>query len=760
MKSKLYFLVMFILFFALFALLNFASIGGAIYPFAFAMLFALAWANQKVWLLAPAYIGAALAVNFSFESAIGSVVCALFLVVPYYIHILLKKNIKKWELLIYCILSQTATVVFQALGGVSPFIIVASLIGGGLFFWACCHIFEPIIIRGFAFKLTSGELICGAIVLMALSDGLYSCDLYGFSFLKLFVTFALLSISYTSKSAYTCLISAVLALGTLVHENNPVYVTPIILWALSIVAFKTQKRIFPVLAVIACEAVVGFYFKLYYSFGILEFAPVIAGALIFFLLPKKWYDKVSVLLSTNNDRMAVKNVVNRNREVLKRRLDNLSEVFLDMNEVFKKLIKESLSPSQVQELLFEEVKGSVCKNCPEAKHCHRTFCGETKKMFCELIKISMDRGRITLLDLPSYLTSRCGRVNNLMSEINTLTNQYKNYQSLVSNVDISKMLISDQLGGIAQIMRSLSNEVDSLISFNSAQESKIIDELSYNNIFCSDAVVYDKDARTVMASLVVRAEDASRPRLAQVVSKVCSCPMAVYEAYPSSRSGLVNINLKTAPRYDAVFGVAIHRKTGSNISGDCHSIIKLDGDKFLFAICDGMGSGEKANEKSDTTIGLIENFYKAGFDNELILSSVNKLLNLEKDDVFSTIDVCVVDLKNGIADCIKMGAPSSFVKGEEECKIIEGGALPVGVLQEGKAQIKKIVLCEKDMIVLTSDGINDSFGSDSEMKDFLCTLKTTNPQEFANALLDKALANNNGHAVDDMTALVIKIFAN
>ena len=70
------------------------------------------------------------------------------------------------------------------------------------------------------------------------------------------------------------------------------------------------------------------------------------------------------------------------------------------------------------------------------------------------------------------------------------------------------------------------------------------------------------------------------------------------------------------------------------------------------------------------------------------------------------------------------------------------------------------MLCEKDMIVLTSDGINDSFGSDSEMKDFLCTFKTTNPQEFANALLDKALANNNGHAVDDMTALVIKIFAN
>ena len=73
-------------------------------------------------------------------------------------------------------------------------------------------------------------------------------------------------------------------------------------------------------------------------------------------------------------------------------------------------------------------------------------------------------------------------------------------------------------------------------------------------------------------------------------------------------------------------------------------------------------------------------------------------------------------------------------------------------------RLLKVVLCEKDFIILCSDGINDTFGSDGEMKDFLLTIKTANPQEFADKILEKALANNNGYAVDDMTCLVIKIF--
>ena len=105
-----------------------------------------------------------------------------------------------------------------------------------------------------------------------------------------------------------------------------------------------------------------------------------------------------------------------------------------------------------------------------------------------------------------------------------------------------------------------------------------------------------------------------------------------------------------------------------------------------------------------------------------------------------------------------MGATSSFVRRDDGCEILESGALPIGVLQDAKPLVKKVVLSEKDFIVISSDGVNDAFGNDKDYRDFLLTIKTTNPQEYAEAIIERALANNNGYAVDDMTCVVVKIF--
>lgn len=758
MKNKLNAIILFLSFTLLFFVLSRASLLTEIMPFAFPMLFALAWANQKVWIISPAYFVGFVINNHSFEDIIICIVTILALVIPYYIHVVIKKPLKKYELFIYTFLSQIAYIIFAVLGDVNIIYIISNLIFGLMFLYVCITIFEPIIIRGFAYKLTVSEIVCGSIVLMAISSGLVSCDIYGFSILKLFVSFLILTISFTSNVSYTLVFASVMGIGSMLPSNNPIYIAPFVIYALAVSIFRMQNKIFPALALVASEFLIGYYFNLYYTFGVIDFIPIILSVLIFICIPKKMFKNISILLSTNNERLAIKNVVNRNREVLQRRLGNLAEVFCDMDEVFRKLIKKEMSEEEAKDMLYEEIKDTICKGCSENKHCHRTFGEDTKKIFKELITIAYERGKITLLDLPSYLSSRCGKANYLINEINTLTNQYKSYSRLVGNVDTSKLLIADQLSGMAGLMKTLASEVDTMVSFDSTRESKLIDELAVNNIICTDAVVYEKGNRTTLASVIVREEDVNKLKLQQVVTKICGGKMVINDVYPTEKAGLVNVNLKSAPMFDCVFGLSCKPRSNGTISGDSHSIERLDGDKFMFAICDGMGSGEKAGEKSQTAIGLVENFYKAGFDNDIILSSVNKLLNLEKDDMFSTIDVCVIDLKNGIADFVKMGSASSYIRGIDECKIVESGALPIGVLQDAKALTKKIVLNEKDMVVICSDGINDTFGSDSEMKDFLLTIKTANPQEFADAVLEKALANNNGYAVDDMTCIVVKIF--
>ena len=88
-------LLLFVSFLLLFFVLNNASINNVLYPFSFGMLFALTWANQKVYLLAPAYLIAGLVLNFTLNNAIVILVTIFLLVLPYYIHVLCKNVMKK-----------------------------------------------------------------------------------------------------------------------------------------------------------------------------------------------------------------------------------------------------------------------------------------------------------------------------------------------------------------------------------------------------------------------------------------------------------------------------------------------------------------------------------------------------------------------------------------------------------------------------------------------------------------------------------------
>ncbi|HIT62818.1 MAG TPA: SpoIIE family protein phosphatase [Candidatus Caccovivens faecavium] len=752
--------ILFLSFVLLFFILNNASINNILYPFSFGMLFALTWANQKVYLLAPAYLISGLVLDFSLDNAISILVTIFMLVVPYYIHILCKKVMKKWEFGLFSLLSQTATLAFAIVYESSVVLSAVNVILGVLYMYSAIIIFEALIVRGFTNKLTSIELVSLFIIVMSLCAGLVNISIGGFSFLKLFVSLILFIFAFTSSSVLTLLMAITAGVGALLATNNPIYMTPFVIWALCALVFKNHHKVFMVIGVLCSEVIIGLYFKLYPAFNIIEALPVLLSACIFFILPNKWLNEFAVIFNLSKDRLAMKNVVNRNRELLCKRLSNLAEVFNDMNIIYRNMIKKGMSKEDVKKILYEELCDKICSYCPERNHCHRTFADSTKKVFEELITIAFERGKATLLDIPSYLTSRCKQTTAILGSVNTLTAQYKKYLTMASDVDSSKLMIAEQLLGISKVIDALSKEVDSNISFDTVRENKILDELTYHNIICIDAVVFEKDIHTLVASLVVRKEDAEKLRIVDCVGKVCGQKMAVFEMFPSVRPNYTVINLKTAPRFDCMFGVSQRAKANSSVSGDNYSVIKLDGDRILFAISDGMGSGEKAENYSELSIALIENFYKAGFDNDIIISSVNKLLNLHKDDIFSALDIGVLDLKNGICDFIKMASPVTFIVNTEEVKKVESTSLPLGIVDDAYPLIKKEVVSSGDYIILVSDGISDSFENDEAFKEEILSLRAKNPQELADQLLERALSKNKGYAIDDMTVLAIKIFKN
>ena len=758
MSKKYIYPILFLIYFLLFYVFYSASINGIIFPFAIAVAFALVFANQKIYLVVPSFVAASLLFVFSIENIVFTVVTAFLLFVPFVFHKLTKRKTNIYGMIVLLCLAVLSKIPFVYQSGEQIVYVVITAIISSILFLAFNKIFCSVLSKGYVYKFTNLEIVCAGALLVSLSCGLSVFEIAGFQIVKLFASFVLLACTYCFKRSHTVIISILIAIGTILPGGNIMFVSPLVLWAVGIIVFKSNKRILSALSMLVVEAACGYLLNVYYGFSILEFSPVIASCLIFLLIPKGWLDKIKVLFEAKSSRLALKNVYNEGKELASRRLEYLSNVFFEMNLVFKAMLKKSLGEQEIKGLLFKEVKKRVCENCPEKARCHRTFCDDTTKSFEEMISISFSKGKISLLDIPSFLNSRCGKINLIIPTINSLCGQYKKYSEVMGSLDTSKLLIADQLYGISNIIKRLSKEIAVAVSFDVVREEKIKEELCFNNVICSDAIVYDKDIHTKEVSIMVRNEDENKPIVSQVVSQICETKMTISSRNTAITPGWTNLMLKNSPKYDCIFGLSTMTKTGSEFSGDSHSEIRIGENKFLFAICDGMGSGEKAQQTSQVAISLIENFYKAGFDNDTILSSVNKLLLLQREENFSAIDVAVVDLASGMLDIIKMGSPSGFILSRSEVKTIEGEALPLGIVGESTPSISKFVIDENEFVVLMSDGVSDSFASDRSISDFISRIKSGNPQVIADELKQKALDNNSGRAIDDMTVLVIKIF--
>ena len=70
-------------------------------------------------------------------------------------------------------------------------------------------------------------------------------------------------------------------------------------------------------------------------------------------------------------------------------------------------------------------------------------------------------------------------------------------------------------------------------------------------------------------------------------------------------------------------------KNGEKVSGDTHSVIRINDHSFLMALSDGMGSGEYARKVSESAISLIEAFYRAEMPEDNVLNTINKRFKVE-----------------------------------------------------------------------------------------------------------------------------------
>ena len=201
-------------------------------------------------------------------------------------------------------------------------------------------------------------------------------------------------------------------------------------------------------------------------------------------------------------------------------------------------------------------------------------------------------------------------------------------------------------------------------------------------------------------------------------------------------------------------------KDGNKVSGDCSLQIKLADGKYLLAIADGMGSGERARESSKITLRLIKQMLSAGFDKEESLEMINSRISLmQNKESYSTLDVTILDLYSGKAEIIKNAACNTYIKNKKSINKIALNNLPVGIIDNIELQSETLDVNDGDIYIMCSDGILETKDDtkDDWFEKFLRNVSTNNVQKLADLILAEAIDNNFGVAQDDMTVIVSKI---
>ena len=190
-----------------------------------------------------------------------------------------------------------------------------------------------------------------------------------------------------------------------------------------------------------------------------------------------------------------------------------------------------------------------------------------------------------------------------------------------------------------------------------------------------------------------------------------------------------------------------------SVCGDETGELRMPSGKVVYAVSDGMGSGEEANRESRAAIDLLFDQFRLGVERELIYENVNRLLMARGErEVYATLDAASIDLVTGEAEMVKFGAPPTCLVRGGNVRTLSGEALPCGIVDEARPCVHRIRLRQRDRLVFCTDGVYDLLGKDLEAE--LKKAPARPLERLAEDLME--VARQKGQR-DDMTIMVVEV---
>lgn len=735
--------IKYIVYFLLFALLALTEKTLALHGFCVSFLFALFYCREKIYIILPTFVGALFAVNFSILNVIIASVAVVICVVSFIVHY--KKHLKffVFETAVYTLFSLVPLMAFTLNDPFSIAITALSVVISLIFHYPAIIGCYPMLVRGIKYRFNSNEKFSLGIILCLLGIGLaaftpFDINVFYFAF-ALCLTFA-----RTFERKAVAAIGLCLGLGAAIGVGSP---EPLAYAAVMSLACYATSKLHP--SICAMAIVFSFCAFAYFINGklvLLTVIPLAVGCIPPLLIPRKTVKKILASRQGYQERFALRTVVNRDREELANKLKSLSSAF---NEMQNLLINERPSEENPESIVRAVCEAS-CVVCPKLRRCS-TAIGDIAQSVRKLVLASLDNGKATLLDAGMGLSENCVKLNFLINLTNDCVKEYNKNLERRSGIEQGKEMVISQLCGTALLLDSLARSVNVNLTFDAEPEKNLIEKLARANVIATDVCFY-ADGEESEVTLVVRESDVDKPCIAEIVGLATGFPMIEYSR-SRDVSGMASLRFARAPIYKVIYGEAVSSK--ENRCGDTRQAVKIGLHKIMFILSDGMGTGPRAHDTASRIIKLIETFYKAGFDHKTVFSNVARLLALRDKEDFSALDVCVVDTQNATIDFIKQGGRESWIFSDTGSELIDGGTLPMGIIDDSEPLIARRRLKLDSLVILMSDGVADAYNGGT-LSELIKKTPCNNPQTAADAVLNDAIRLAGGKT-DDMTVIALRL---
>ncbi|PKG22487.1 stage II sporulation protein E [Niallia nealsonii] len=615
--------------------------------------------------------------------------------------------------------------------------------------------------------LKTEEIVCLIIMLASVMTGTIGWTVYDMSVEHIMSRYLVLLFAYIAGATIGSTVGVVTGLiFSLANVSSFYHMSLLAFSGLLGGLLKEGKKVGVALGLYIATLLIGMYGE---GGGVLSISimETTIAVIIFMLTPQLLTTRIAKHIpGTTEYSMEQQQYMRKMRDVTAQRVSQFSTVFHALSKSFSsnQNLAENEDHDRELDYFLSNVTEKTCQTCFRKEHCWARNFNTTYDFMKDIMtEMSETNGNISL-SLARDWEKHCTRSKKVTDAIHQELTLYQANQKLKKQVQESRKLVADQLQGVSEVMEDFAKEIQRERENHHKQEELILDAIQKFGIDIENVEIYSLEQGNVDIDITIpyntgygESEKLIAPMLSDILGE--NIIVNTESLYSNDYS---HATFRSARAFVVETGVAHAAKDGGFISGDSYSTIELGLGKYAMAISDGMGNGERAHIESEETLQLLQKILQSGIEEQVAIKSINSVLSLRTtDEIFSTLDLAMIDLQNASAKFLKIGSTPSFIKRGTKVIKIQASNLPMGILQEFDVDVVSEQLKAGDLLIMMSDGVFEGpkhvENFDLWMKRKIKELKTNNPQEIADLIMEEVIRSRSGLIEDDMTVLVAQI---